>query len=45
MVDADLDIGGAFRARGAELARAFGVQARFYYTTQLQKAAVFRRCG
>ena len=39
MVDADLDMA-ELSARGAQaLARAFGVQARFYYTTQLQKAA------
>ena len=38
MVDADLDMA-ELSARGAQaLARAFGVQARFYYTTQLQKA-------
>ena len=39
MVDADLDMA-ELSARGAQaLAHAFGVQARFYYTTQLQKAA------
>jgi len=38
MVDADLDMA-ELSARGAQaLARAFGVDARFYYTTQLKKA-------
>lgn len=38
MVDADLDMA-ELSARGAQaLARAFGVEARFYYTTQLKKA-------
>ncbi|MBP3426842.1 MAG: hypothetical protein J6M47_01110 [Clostridia bacterium] len=39
MVDADLDMA-ELSARGAQaLARGFGVEARFYYTTQLKKAA------
>ena len=38
MVDADLDMA-ELSARGAQaLARAFGVKAQFYYTTQLKKA-------
>ena len=38
MVDSDLDMA-ELSARGAQaLARAFGVEARFYYTTQLKKA-------
>ena len=38
MVDSDLDMA-ELSARGAQaLARAFGCQARFYYTTQLSKA-------
>ncbi|MBP3655833.1 MAG: hypothetical protein J6K32_03970 [Clostridia bacterium] len=38
MVDADLDMA-ELTARGAQaLARGFGVEARFYYTTQLKKA-------
>ena len=38
MVDADLDMA-ELSARGAQaLARGFGVDARFYYTTQLKKA-------
>lgn len=38
MVDANLDLA-ELSARGAQaLARAFGVEARFYYTTQLKKA-------
>ena len=38
LVDADLDMA-ELTARGAQaLARAFGVNARFYYTTQLHKA-------
>lgn len=38
LVDADLDLA-ELSARGAQaLARAFGVEARFYYTTQLRKA-------
>ena len=38
MVDSDLDMA-ELSARGAQaLARAFGVESRFYYTTQLHKA-------
>ena len=38
MVDSDLDLA-ELTARGAQaLARAFGVESRFYYTTQLKKA-------
>ena len=38
MVDSDLDMA-ELSARGAQaLARAFGCEARFYYTTQLSKA-------
>lgn len=38
MVDADLDMAELSARAAQSLARAFGVQARFYYTTQLKKA-------
>ena len=38
MVDADLDLAELSARAAQQLARAFGVEARFYYTTQLKKA-------
>jgi len=38
MVDSDLDMAELSARAGQALARAFGTQARFYYTTQLSKA-------